>query len=146
MWRRILRIPFETVIPVEQRDTGLKARLKRDEERSAILAWIVEGAVRWFADGLAVPGRISAATEEYRQEQDPLKEFFEDVCDFDAEAWVSVANLRAAYTSYCTEAGIRRPLGPRPFNDRLRQRGVAPDLEGSGTRRIRVWRGIKVKE
>ncbi len=146
MWRRILRIPFENVIPVEQRDTALKARLKRDEERAAILAWIVQGAVRWFADGLAVPRRISAATEAYRQEQDPLKEFFEDVCEFDAEAWVSVASLRTSYNTYCAEAGIRRPLGPRPFNDRLRQRGVAQDLEGTGTRRIRVWRGIRVKE
>jgi putative DNA primase/helicase len=67
MWRRILRIPFDGVIPEDRRDPSLKLRLKDPGECGrAILAWIVEGAIRWAEEGLIVPACIREATETYR--------------------------------------------------------------------------------
>ena len=53
MWRRILRIPFEHVVPKEKCDPTVKARLKNVEDCGpAFLAWAVEGCLRWRERGL----------------------------------------------------------------------------------------------
>jgi phage/plasmid-associated DNA primase len=69
-----------------------------------ILRWIVDGAARYYREGLGdPPAEVQAATESYRQESDGLKDFLEDRCILasgsDAEVWkknkhwVPVANL-----------------------------------------------------
>ena len=59
IWRRILRLPFEHVVPVERRDPTLKERLcSMPDCQRAVLAWAVEGALRWREEGLMVPERI----------------------------------------------------------------------------------------
>jgi len=42
IWRRLVQIPFLEQIPEDERDPEVKARL-RDAERSAVLAWLVQG-------------------------------------------------------------------------------------------------------
>jgi putative DNA primase/helicase len=145
LWRRILRIPLETVVPEARRDPTLKGRLKSAPEcQQAILAWLVEGAIRWREDGLHIPACIRQATEAYREEQDPLKDFFADAVEFDAKTWVTAAELRRAYEHHCELEGIRYPLGPKQFGERLQARGCTsrvPTIEGKSTR---IWEGIRV--
>jgi len=124
MWRRILRVPFEHVIPKEKRDPKVKATLKDPKKAgSAILAWMVQGAMKWQQKGLQVPQIVEESTEEYRESQDPLKEFFDDECEFAADAFVPVKELRAAYEQWTKDIGSRYPLGPREFNKRLNAKG-----------------------
>src|ERR1700719_2000670 len=89
IWNRVKCIPFKTQIPKEEIDMGLPVKLRT--ELAGILRWIVEGAVLYHREGLGDSPDVIAATEQYRQESDRLKEFFEDRCiiaaDGDANLW-----------------------------------------------------------
>ena len=124
IWRRVIRIPFEHTIPEEKRDPQVKAVL-RDAAIAgpAILAWAVNGCSLWQQKGLAVPDSIRAATQQYRDEQDPLRDFFDSECEFDAGCYVAVNTLRARYDAYAKEVGLKFTLGPRQFNERLQDKG-----------------------
>jgi hypothetical protein len=78
IWNRVKCIPFKSQILQEEVDTRLPAKLRT--ELPGILRWIVEGAARYYREGLGDPPDVMAATEQYRQESDRLKEFFEDRC------------------------------------------------------------------
>ena len=131
MWRRILRIPFDQVIPKEKRDPSLKARLKDvNESGPAILAWAVEGCLRWQEERLQVPEAVSDATEQYRLDMDPLKDFIADCCVLHPAAWAPAAQLRHAYEEYCKQNGQKHLLPPREFTDGLKSRGCTRDRHG----------------
>ena len=78
IWNRVKCIPFKIQIPEDEIDRDLPTKLRT--ELPGILRWIVEGAVLYYREGLGDPPDVTAATEQYRQESDRLKEFFEDRC------------------------------------------------------------------
>lgn len=142
LWRRITRVPFEHVVPKEKRDPRVKATLCNPKlSGAAILAWMVRGCIEWQKSGLAIPAVIEAATEAYRESQDPLAEFFADECVFDSSAWVSRDALLKRYERWREHSGTRFPLTPKTMADRLRKR----DGLSEGKRRgVRGWVGIKL--
>lgn len=144
MWRRILRIPFENVIPKERRDPAVKARLKDpDDVGPAILAWAVEGCLDWQKNRLQVPRLVEDATEQYRQDMDPLRRFFDDCCIFGDSLKVSTARLRQEYEKWCRENGEREVSG-REFCERLRLRGCEQTAIKIMGKTVRGWAGIGV--
>lgn len=142
MWRRILRVPFEIVVPEGKRDPTLKMTLKNDDAaRAAILAWAVRGCLDWQRQGLAVPERVRRATDQYRLAQDPLREFILSCCLLSERAMVPAGELRREYEAWCKENG-EKPLYGAAWGEALRARGCKQDnVRISGTR-TRVWRGI----
>lgn len=144
MWRRILRLPFEHIVPKDRRDPRLKADLKDPTVSGpAILAWAIEGCLRWQEDGLCVPAVVERATEQYRLDMDPLRLFFDEKCDFAADARCSVASLRAAYETWAKESGERYVLDGRQFTERLTERGCSKVRQHGG---VRAWQGITLRE
>lgn len=141
-WRRMLRIPFERVVPVEQRDPTLKARLREPEHLRAVLAWVVAGAVDWKANGLRVPERVQAATEDYRADMDPLRNFFEDCALLDPMLWTASGTLRAAFDRWCSETGAQTIKSGKTFAQLLRGHGLTEGKRGD----IRGWVGIAIAE
>lgn len=79
IWRRVLLVPFETQVPLEEVDPMLPQKLW--EERDGIFAWMVEGALSYLTDGLKIPSVISAATEEYRKDSEPMRVFLLEECE-----------------------------------------------------------------
>jgi putative DNA primase/helicase len=146
LWRRILRIPFDQVVPKERRDPTVKAQL-RDPGVSgpAILAWAVEGCLRWQRDGLQVPEVVERATEQYRLDMDPLRQFIEDCCAIDPLAWVASGKLRSAYEAWAKENGEREVLNNRALSERLYIRGCTRDARWSNGTSLRGWKGIGLK-
>lgn len=138
LWRRLVRIPFERVVPVEQRDPTLKARLREPEHLRAVLAWIVAGAVDWFANGLRVPARVQAATEGYRADMDPLRNFFEDCALLGSEFRTASGLLRAAFDKWCADTGTQPIRSGKTFAQLLRGHGLREDKRGGQ----RGWTGI----
>lgn len=152
LWRRIIRIPFAQTIPKNERDPKVKAALKDPADGGpAVLAWIVRGCAKWKSSVLIVPYAVERATQEYRASQDPLREFFDDRCVFEAGAFIPVRQLRAAYEEYAEESGIRFPLGPREFNKRLEARGVVRTnrryTNEVGTEKVgKCWVGARLRQ
>ena len=153
IWRRILRLPFDNVIPVEKRDPKLKSTLKDTAVAGpAILAWLVKGCLRWQAEGLVEPDFVTDATQEYRKSLDPLADFFSDVCVVAPDASIPVTELRAAYDEWAREQGLRFSLSPKDFNKRVAAKGAVRKTMavGSGSerrqaKRAKCWIGITLR-
>lgn len=147
IWRRILRIPFDQVVPKEQRDPAVKAALTDPTEVGpAILAWAVRGCVAWQAGGLQVPGVITTATGDYRADMDPLKDFLADACELGTTEhhWATNPVLRAAYETWAREVGLRRTLSPNAFAEALRSHGAAEGRRRVNGRTQRIWTGVRL--
>ncbi len=152
LWRRILRVPFEHTIPEQDQDPKVKATL-RDAKIAgpAILAWIVQGCLKWQQQGLRVPEVIEQSTEEYRQSQDPLREFYEADCIFRPTAFVPIKDLKEAYEKWAEEVGIERKckLGRKDFNERLQAKGCVQKptryVDAGTTKNSRCWHGVTLK-
>jgi putative DNA primase/helicase len=142
MWRRIVQVPFTEAIPEEERDPRIKLQLKHDPHvQSAILAWALEGCRAWQEQGLLVPERVRRYTEEYRAENDPLADFFEERCVFEPRAVVRRSELRKAYEEWAKENG-EWPVAPRTLAAALKARGGSDGAKLSGER---AWRGIHLR-
>jgi putative DNA primase/helicase len=133
IWSRVNLIPFEVVIPKEDRDTHLGDKLRA--ELPGILAWIVEGCKAWMTQGLNPPDKVRAATNEYRAEMDLLAQFIAECCIENENAVTSAAPLYKAYSDWASHDGVTKT----EFGKRLKERGFKPDR---GTKGQRTWRGI----
>jgi putative DNA primase/helicase len=80
IWRRLVCIPCGPTVPADQRDPGLKTRLRDpDGDARAVLAWLVAGAIRTHAAKfIPLPAAVEAATRQYRQSNNPLADFLRE--------------------------------------------------------------------
>ena len=95
-WKRIVCVEFPN-------DFSAKPDRKLDEEllseKEGVLRWIVEGAVKYFKEGLETPAHVAAAASDHRDE-DPMEQFLADCCVVEAGASVPSADLYRAYRTY----------------------------------------------
>jgi putative DNA primase/helicase len=105
MRRRLLLVPFTVQIPVEERDPQLADKLKA--EWPAILRWCIDGCLEWQRIGLSPPAIVTAATADYFDEQDVVKEWLEE-CTKDGGPYAFTASsaLYASWKTWCDERGI----------------------------------------
>ena len=123
IWRRIKLVPFDVTIPPDEQDRQLTKKLVA--EWPGILAWAVQGCLAWQRDGLTSPAEVEAATASYQAEQDPLAEFFDACCIFEAKAQVPRADLFNAYSAWAGRTNEHHPLDRVSFYERiLRRAGI----------------------
>lgn len=139
IWDRVKLIPFEVRISDEEMDEHLPDRLR--SELPGILNWALEGCLAWQQDGLRHPGIVNTATQEYRQEEDVLRDFFEECCIVQSRAQVRNPDLWSAYLEWCERTKERFPLGRKAFSQRLMDRGFT-QVQATA----KVWRGIGLVE
>lgn len=104
IWRRIKLIPFEVNIPKDKVDKNLKYKLR--QEFPQILAWAVEGCMKWQADGtLSEPIAVLEATKDYKQEMDLIAGFVEQcvMINYDAEEKIMASDLFAIYSKWAKQ-------------------------------------------
>lgn len=141
IWRRIMLLNFPVKFgsadevqsgeAIALKDTTLGAALRA--ELPGILAWVIEGARLWNAQGLKPPRAVLDASAEYRQEQDHVAEFLAERCTLDPAARQSLPALYQAYKAWCHEAGRDFPLTRQRLMDELERRVprfVKPALAG----------------
>ena len=131
IWRRFNVVPYGSVIARVNRDRKLPAKL--NDECSAILGWLVEGAKLWFESGLKTPQTVLAATNSYREENDTTSQFISEMMEADVSGWVATKELRPVYEIWCKENGFY-PLGGKLFGQRL-------EAMGYGAKKLNGFRG-----
>lgn len=142
MWRRILRVPFDHVVPKSKRDPKLKAQLRDpDVAGPGILAWAVQGCLDWQKNGLQIPTAVTRATEEYRAEMNPLSEFVTDCGRIDPISWEPVSNIRSAFGEW-REVNGGEYLSDRKLASSLRELGCEPEQRQLLGKKTRGWKGI----
>jgi len=145
MWRRIWKVPFNIIIPEEERDKTLEDRLY--EERSGILIWLLEGLRQYQTVGLAVPPAIMASTAEYREQQDIHADFITTCLELDRdktnlalEHEEFAEDVRKAYLRWCDSTHIH-PIPPQRFPSWMAEMGLLQrKVQGR-----RKYRGILIK-
>lgn len=133
--RRIHYIPWRHVLPVEQRDPLLRARII-SEELPGVLAWAVEGVRRWQSDRLAMPAEALVARAAYIASEDEFQMFIDEELIVGAESFTPFRELYRRYTQWCD--GLRmKPMGSKAFTQKLVARKIEP-------KRTTAARGFKV--
>jgi putative DNA primase/helicase len=136
IWRRIHLVPFDVTIPEQERDKTLPAKL--ESERAGILRWMVEGCLKWQAEGLEPPEAVREATADYREEMDTVGSFLEECCIRDPDAKTAAARLYTQYEAWCQTQSEPKMSKP-DFGARLAEKGFTPGRTG---RVGRYWRGL----
>lgn len=135
IWRRPKLIPFEVTIPESERDPNLSQKLRA--ELPGILAWAVAGCLEWQRAGLRPPAKVSAATAQYRAEQDLIASFLDECCIINSLATVTAGDLYKAYQGWARENGMeKQTLSNVKFSRQLTEKGfnVAKTADGKPDR------------
>ncbi len=127
IWRRLRVIPFDYT--PEVKDKNLFDRLS--PELPAVLAWAVDGARQWYAQGLPDSPTVNAASAEYRQSEDALKDFLDEMTTQQGNAQVKASLLYKAYKSFTEDAGDR-PMSSRRFSSAMGERGYKTEHTRNG--------------
>ncbi len=124
IWRRMMLIPFDQVIPAHYQDENLLDKLK--QEGPGVLNWALAGLSDYRNNGLSIPAIISGATDAYRTDQDIIGECISDYCNVIAGASTDKGTLYKAYESWAKEHG-HRACSQTKFTQRLIDRGYRLD-------------------
>ncbi len=92
-------------------------------ERSQILAWLVEGCLKWQADGLKPPPEVLQATHMYQRAEDIIGDFIDECLDVEGGAKCKSTDV---YNLYCRWYGPnqgRFPWKHKRFSSDLIRRG-----------------------
>lgn len=139
-WRRLRLVPLLVQFKRGENEvTDMEERL--EAELSAVLAWGVAGAVKWYREGLTDTDVVSRATSEYREEEDVAGQFLDDCTVASATGRVSKAEMYERYRQWCLDNG-EVPVGTKTFTHRLRGHNVLEDKSGS----VRYWDGIALHD
>lgn len=133
IWRRLFILPYDVRWgradevangdAMYVKDLNLEAYLCANEA-DGILAWLVEGAKKWYADGLNPPASVREQTEGYRKSQDVVGLFLSERTVRDPEARTVLSNsadsLYEAYRGWATRMGFKLMARPR-FTEELKR-------------------------
>ena len=135
--RRFHLVPFDVVIPPEQRDKNLGDRLRA--EWPGILAWMIEGCIDWQTRGLAPPETVTSATAAYLEAEDAMAAWLDEAGVRDASAWETTKTLFTAWKTWAENAG-EHPGTMKRFVQNLEARGLTPERR----RHARGFRGFRI--
>lgn len=144
LWSRVPTILLGDAIEEGDRDERWSRRL--EEEAPAILAWCIEGAMEWLADGggmagLKTPECVRSATEDRKDAADPLQIFIEERYE-SCDGWgCTASSFMKAYTSWCKDSSEPAPGGRNTVYAELRERLNMKVDKGTGGQ-IRIF-GLK---
>jgi putative DNA primase/helicase len=138
IWRRIKLIPFLTRIEAEKQDKHLDQKLM--QEGPGILNWLIEGAKRWYAEGLNTPPIIIRATDEYRAEMDVIGNFLKERCEMKQDVSVKARELFKCYQDWCDDHN-EHAVSERFLGLRLKELGLGQKRSQDG----RYWQGLTLR-
>ena len=103
MRRRLVIAPFMENLE-DIRDIHLKERLKTPDELAAVLAWCVDGCLKWQKEGLGTsPRRFLLHMGSFFVNSDTLQQFIDDECCTGKGCRAKVKAFYNCYTNWCGE-------------------------------------------
>lgn len=143
-WRRLKLVPFEVTVEEDKKDLHLSDKL--NSEMQGILAWAVRGCQAILLNGLGEPPEVKDAGTDWRDNDDPLKEFLDDCCELDEGQFCTIPDMMGAYQHHCKESGERFPLGRSAFNELMAAKGFTQDrqLSKETGKTTRFWMGVGI--
>jgi putative DNA primase/helicase len=128
IWSRIKLVPFDVSFEGRE-DRGLKDALK--SELPGVLAWAVEGCLRWQEEGLCFPEAVRVATAAWRGENDQVGQFLDERCARGEYLGVRSRTLYQEYRRWAEEVG-EEVLVERAFCQRVAGMGFEKTHRADG--------------
>lgn len=146
-WRRLALVdfPFTFVGPVldddgeevyrlksareRPGDAGLVRRLQRGDE--AVLAWLVEGARRWYARGMVMPPapkRVVRDTADWREDADPVFAYVRDKLETCEGYAIAASDLAHDFGDFL-ERRQAKPWAEQTIAQRFAGHALLPGVE-----------------
>ena len=101
--RRLVIAPFMENLD-DVRDIHLKERLQEPDEMAAVLAWCVDGCLRWQKEGLGKPPRrFLQQMGMFYADSDALQQFIDDECYIGEKARAKVKDFCERFTEWSGE-------------------------------------------
>ena len=128
LWDRLRLIPFERRFVDEpqaenerKKDPELKNKLLR--EASGILAWLVEGCLKWQKEGMNPPEIVKAFGNDYKLDQNPTQLFINERCKLGDWHETQMKPLYEAFTDWFEELYGAKAKVPsmKVFSERLQK-------------------------
>lgn len=145
-WRRIHLIPFDEKISDEEMDKTLKEKLVATE-LPGILNWAIEGLKDYQENGLNPPSIVVDTTKDYRNDQDILYDFLNEMCEFAPpdqkfgdEYTVKGAELYSALVQWYGFQN-EKPMTGTKFGRLLVERGIRKERKSSGI----LYIGLRIR-
>ena len=120
IWRRIVILPFRRKFEKHEQDPYLETKLLA--EREGILRWMIEGAQRYYRDGLRLSPAMRREQAVYRKESDLLGEFLDEKTVAVPHERVEQGQLYFDWKHWCENNGVF-PGSKKTFTQRLAERG-----------------------
>lgn len=137
IWRRIKMIPFDVIIPDHKQDRNLGEKLAAEQPQ--ILGWMIEGAVKWFNEGMKTPKTIDGAIGEYRSEMDLIQRWMNECCELDDAFATPAKDLFKNVTQYLNDNK------EYPLSNTLFGRNLGKKLEKRKIGNVLHYMGIKLR-
>ncbi|MFK5892329.1 MAG: phage/plasmid primase, P4 family [Pseudomonadota bacterium] len=123
VWRRVVIVPFDYVVPDSEKEDDYIGRMVRDHS-AGIFNWLLEGAREYLENGLTIPEKLKQFTNILKKETDVLHTFLlEYIGDDVAPEKVLAGHLRNKYVEWLSENGYKRAPTIRNFCTDLRAAG-----------------------
>lgn len=122
MRRRIDLIEWGASIPEAERVLDLPDKLRA--EYPAILAWMIEGCLRWQRQGLGKPESVKTSVADYIQGEDTLGSWLEECVDLTQGERTRTSFAYANFKRW-TESRGEYVLSQKRFTQALKDRGFA---------------------
>jgi DNA primase len=135
IWRRVKVIPWEQHLEKHERDQDLPKKLR--DEYAGILAWMVRGLIDWMDNGFVEPESVQLASDEYKQDSDPLSSFLRLCTVPDPSGRVQSSHLYALFCAWAKAAG-ETEWKQKGFSQALKAKGLASKASNG-----MHWLGIK---
>lgn len=152
IWRRMMVIPMDVVVPKEDRDPTLPRKLREPEQQSAILSWAVEGAKRWAelnkrGEELKVPRAVEQESEAYQHESNHVLAFATECVEHtgNQKDRVPTRHLFELYQGWCDKEGRQHRVTSQVLSRQLKDLDFIAKPASYNGKTTRCWLGIKIK-
>lgn len=140
IWRRMKLVPWSVTIPANERRPMEQVLGEFEAEGPGILNWLIDGLIDYMRHGLVVPDEIQAATEEYRDDMDPVGSFCRSCVVRLEGATVTARDMYLAYVAWCNANSVK-PFTEKTFPSIMKQKGYEKK-----DARIRVYMDVKLQD
>jgi putative DNA primase/helicase len=137
--RRFVLVPFLAKFSGAKRDQRMLERLQA--EAPAVLAWAIQGAIKWQAEGLAIPSSVAAASQAYMEENDDLAAWIEENCVLGPDTKGKASVLYANYLGWLKVRGQHAP-SMKTWGDRM---SVVAGVAKSKSNGSMVYSGVGLR-
>lgn len=151
IWRRTLIVPWDVTIPIQERKPFDQVMAIYDAERSGILNWLVDGALKYRENGLQayITDRMRDFTDSVRADRDAAGSFIEDCVEHSDGEHVTSGDLYKAFQRYCRANGIDPILNSTAFGRQVKRcevQGVTMERRKHKVTGVRRFNDIKLHD